>query len=69
MVLRSILSMPVNVPCFLEKAHQRRADGLMLDLEDSIPDSEKDRACRRDWAEGRPAARPGCAAAGHPSLL
>ena len=44
MVRRSSLIMPVNVPAFVEKAHQRGADAICLDLEDSIPPAEKDRA-------------------------
>jgi citrate lyase subunit beta/citryl-CoA lyase len=41
LVRRSILILPTNVPRFVEKAHQRDADAVMLDLEDSIPESEK----------------------------
>jgi citrate lyase subunit beta / citryl-CoA lyase len=44
MVRRSSLIMPVNVPAFVEKAHLRGADAICLDLEDSVPPSEKDRA-------------------------
>src|SRR3712207_4851173 len=44
MVRRSSLIMPVNVPAFVEKAHLRGADAICLDLEDSIPPAEKDRA-------------------------
>jgi citrate lyase subunit beta / citryl-CoA lyase len=44
MVRRSSLIMPVNVPAFVEKAHLRGADAICLDLEDSIPPTEKDRA-------------------------
>jgi citrate lyase subunit beta/citryl-CoA lyase len=44
MVRRSSLIMPVNVPAFVEKAHSRGADAICLDLEDSIPPGEKDRA-------------------------
>lgn len=44
MVRRSSLIMPVNVPAFVEKAHLRGADAICLDLEDSIPPREKDRA-------------------------
>jgi citrate lyase subunit beta/citryl-CoA lyase len=44
MVRRSSLIMPVNVPAFVEKAHLRGADAICLDLEDSIPPSEKVRA-------------------------
>jgi citrate lyase subunit beta / citryl-CoA lyase len=40
-VRRSTLILPVNVPRFVEKAHLRGADAVMLDLEDSIPPGEK----------------------------
>jgi citrate lyase subunit beta/citryl-CoA lyase len=35
---------PVNVPRFVDKAHARGADGIILDLEDSIAPSQKDDA-------------------------
>ena len=41
LVRRSILIVPTNVPRFVAKAHERGADAVMLDLEDSIPESEK----------------------------
>jgi len=41
LVRRSILIVPTNVPRFVEKAHLRDADAVMLDLEDSIPAAEK----------------------------
>jgi citrate lyase subunit beta/citryl-CoA lyase len=44
---RSILSVPVNVDRFIERAHRREADAIQLDLEDSIPSSEKEDARRR----------------------
>jgi citrate lyase subunit beta / citryl-CoA lyase len=44
MVRRSSLIMPVNVPAFVEKAHLRGADAIVLDLEDSVPPAEKERA-------------------------
>jgi citrate lyase subunit beta/citryl-CoA lyase len=37
---------PVNVERFVAKAHTRRADCIQLDLEDSVPASEKDAARR-----------------------
>lgn len=43
-VQRSLLILPVNVPRFIEKAHLRGADAIVLDLEDSIPPNEKDKA-------------------------
>ena len=43
---RSMLFVPANVPKFLEKAHQRGADAIILDLEDSVPLAEKASARR-----------------------
>lgn len=43
---RSTLILPVNVPRFVEKAHLRGADAVMLDLEDSVPEREKAAARR-----------------------
>ena len=40
-IRRSTLIFPVNVPKFLEKAHLRDADAILLDLEDSVPPAEK----------------------------
>jgi citrate lyase subunit beta/citryl-CoA lyase len=44
LVRRSSMIFPVNVPRFVEKAHTRGADCLVLDLEDSVPVSEKEAA-------------------------
>ena len=41
---RSLLYVPVNVEKFVAKAHTRGADCIQLDLEDSVPAAEKDRA-------------------------
>ena len=41
---RSLLYVPVNVEKYVDKAHTRGADCIQLDLEDSIPEPEKDRA-------------------------
>ena len=41
---RSTLILPINNPRFIEKAHLRGADAIMLDLEDSIPWVEKENA-------------------------
>ena len=46
-VWRSLLYVPVNVQRFVDKAHTRGADGIILDLEDSIPAAEKDAARTR----------------------
>ena len=45
-VWRSLLYVPANVERFVEKAHTRGADCIQLDLEDSVPPSEKDAARR-----------------------
>ena len=44
---RSLLFVPANVPEFIDKAHQRGADAIVLDLEDSIPQGEKAAARER----------------------
>ncbi|WP_126424877.1 HpcH/HpaI aldolase/citrate lyase family protein [Brevibacillus marinus] len=46
-VRRSTLILPVNRPQFVAKSWQRGADAILLDLEDSIPDSEKAEARKR----------------------
>jgi len=38
---RSTLILPVNIPRFVEKAHLRGADAVILDLEDAVPLHEK----------------------------
>jgi citrate lyase subunit beta/citryl-CoA lyase len=43
-VWRSLMYVPVNVGKYVEKAHTRGADCIQLDLEDSVPAAEKDRA-------------------------
>jgi citrate lyase subunit beta/citryl-CoA lyase len=43
-VWRSLMYVPVNVEKYVEKAHTRGADCIQLDLEDSVPASEKDAA-------------------------
>ncbi len=43
-VWRSLLYVPANVERFVEKAHLRGADCIQLDLEDSVPASEKEAA-------------------------
>ncbi len=43
-VQRSLLIIPINVRRFVEKAHLRGADAILLDLEDSVPAGEKDDA-------------------------
>src|SRR5436305_3586258 len=46
-VWRSALYVPANVPRFIDGAHKRGADGIIVDLEDSVPLSER-AAARRD---------------------
>ena len=43
-VWRSLMYVPVNVEKYVEKAHTRGADCVQLDLEDSVPASQKDAA-------------------------
>ena len=40
-VWRSLMYVPVNVEKFVDKAHTRGADVIQLDIEDSVPPSEK----------------------------
>jgi len=44
LVRRSSLIFPVNVERFVEKAYLRGADCIIMDLEDSVPESEKETA-------------------------
>jgi citrate lyase subunit beta/citryl-CoA lyase len=43
-VWRSILYVPGNVPRFIDKAHERSADCVLVDLEDSVTLAEKPKA-------------------------
>ncbi len=43
-VWRSVLYVPGNVPKFIDKAHERGADCVLIDLEDSVTPAEKPRA-------------------------
>jgi citrate lyase subunit beta/citryl-CoA lyase len=43
-VWRSLMYVPVNVDKYVDKAHTRGADAIQLDLEDSVPPGEKERA-------------------------
>jgi citrate lyase subunit beta/citryl-CoA lyase len=45
--LRSALFVPLADERFLARAHERGADALLLDLEDSVPPAQKDAARRR----------------------
>lgn len=44
MMLRSLLYVPAHSERFVGKAHERGADAIILDLEDSVPEPDKDRA-------------------------
>ncbi|RWD26514.1 MAG: CoA ester lyase [Mesorhizobium sp.] len=44
---RSLLFVPAHVPRFVEAAHERGADGVILDLEDSVPQDRKGEARRQ----------------------
>ncbi|HEY8417137.1 MAG TPA: CoA ester lyase [Limnochordales bacterium] len=46
-VWRSLLYVPAHVERFVEKAHTRGADAVILDLEDSVPPAEKEAARQR----------------------
>ena len=47
MHIRSLLYVPVSSERFLAKAHERRADAIILDLEDAVAPSRKDAARAR----------------------
>lgn len=73
MVRRSTLILPVNIPRFVEKAYQRGADAVVLDLEDAVPLAEKENA-RKLIKESIPIAGRGGAEVGvrinkDPSML
>jgi citrate lyase subunit beta / citryl-CoA lyase len=53
LVWRSQLYVPANNPRFVAKAHTRGADMVILDLEDSVPATERDNA-RRALADAVP---------------
>jgi citrate lyase subunit beta/citryl-CoA lyase len=57
-VWRSLLYVPVNVGKYVEKAHTRGADCILLDLEDSVPAAEKENA-RKLVAQAASRARRG----------
>ncbi|MGF6174644.1 HpcH/HpaI aldolase/citrate lyase family protein [Ensifer sp. 4252] len=44
MMLRSLLYVPGSSPRFLDKAHERGADAIIIDLEDAVAANEKDAA-------------------------
>lgn len=55
MRLRSLLYVPAHIPRFVTRSHERGADAVILDLEDSVPEGEKDNA-RTALAEAVPQA-------------
>ena len=57
-VWRSLLYVPAHVERFIEKAHLRGADCIQLDLEDSVPPTEK-AAARAAIATAAPLVRRG----------
>ena len=58
-VWRSLLYVPANVPRFIDGAHKRGADGIILDLEDSVPIAERPAARRDLMASAENVARGG----------
>jgi len=59
LILRSLLFVPANNGRFIEKAHTRGADAIILDLEDSVPAGERPRARRALMESAELAARGG----------
>jgi len=57
-LIRSLLYVPVSSERFLAKAHERGADAIILDLEDSVAPAQKD-AARGRLAEAVPMAGRG----------
>lgn len=49
-IWRSLLFVPANNPRFIDKAHTRAADAVILDLEDSVPVGERP-AARRELGD------------------
>jgi len=58
-VWRSLLYVPANVPRFVDGAHRRGADAIILDLEDSVPEAERPVARRTLRESARNVARAG----------
>ena len=57
-MIRSLLYVPASAPRFVAKAHERGADAIILDLEDSVAVAEKD-AARAALADAVPRGGPG----------
>jgi citrate lyase subunit beta / citryl-CoA lyase len=58
-IWRSLLFVPVNVTKFVETAHTRGSDAVILDLEDSVPPAEKANARKLLAAAAPKVARSG----------
>lgn len=58
-IWRSLLFVPANNGRFIDKAHTRGADGIILDLEDSVPAGERPQARRKLRESAALAARGG----------
>lgn len=58
-VWRSALYVPANVPRFIDGAHKRGADAIIVDLEDSVPIAERPAARRELQATAENVARGG----------
>lgn len=56
---RSLLFVPAHLPRFVETAHERGADAIILDLEDAVPQHHKDEARRQLPESVAKAARKG----------
>jgi citrate lyase subunit beta / citryl-CoA lyase len=72
LVRRSALFVPANVPRFVEKAHTRGADAIILDLEDSVPVAAKQEARDVVREDMRQCARGGAdiiVRINHPSMM
>ena len=59
LIWRSLLFVPANNGRFIDKAHTRGADAIILDLEDSVPASERPDARRKLMESVELAARGG----------
>jgi len=59
-VWRSLLFVPANVDRFVEKAHTRGADAVLLDLEDGVAASEKEHARSRVMKAAERVSRGSC---------
>jgi citrate lyase subunit beta/citryl-CoA lyase len=58
-IWRSLLFVPANNERFIDKAYTRGADGIILDLEDSVPAAERPQARRKLQDSATLAARGG----------